>query len=72
MYTLAEADKALGYEGAENPEKLPQNVHLINCTEWIGEHSQYFTLLPIYEMIKQRYFFSDPQDSFALMPTKKG
>ena len=54
-YTLAEQDKALGYEGAENPDQLPQNVQLINCTTLVGGHSDYFTVIPIYEFIKNQF-----------------
>lgn len=54
-YSIAEWDKALGYAGAEDPDKLPQNVQLINCTNIIGHHSQYFTALPVYEFIKQQF-----------------
>lgn len=54
-YSLAEWDRALGFEGAEHPDKLPQNVQLINCTSFIDGHSQYFTVLPIYEFIKNQF-----------------
>ena len=54
-YTLAERDRALGYEGAEHPDRLPQNVHLINYTNFIGGHSEYFTSLPMYEFIKNQF-----------------
>lgn len=54
-YSLAEGDRALGYVGAEHPDRLPQNVHLINYTEFIGAHSAYFTFLPIYEFIKNQF-----------------
>lgn len=57
-YSLAEWDKALGYDGAENPKKLPQNVQLINYTNYIGQHSQYFSISPVYEFIKKQFFVS--------------
>jgi esterase/lipase superfamily enzyme len=50
-YRIAEWDKALGSIGAEHPDKLSQNVQLINYTKFIGAHSQYFTYLPIYAFI---------------------
>ena len=54
-YTLAERDEALGYGGARDPEKLPANVQLINDTTFIGQHSQYFGALPVYEFIKAQF-----------------
>jgi esterase/lipase superfamily enzyme len=54
-YSLAEGHRALGFEGAEHLDELPQNVHLINCTSFVGQHSQYFTVLPIYEFIKNQF-----------------
>ena len=65
FYTLAEQDRALGYEGAEDSDKLPPNVQLINCTSFIGGHSQYFTSLPIYEFIKNQF---SQQPVHALQP----
>jgi esterase/lipase superfamily enzyme len=55
LYSFAEWDLALGYEGAEAPNKLPPNVQLINYTNSISNHSQYFTYLPFYEFIKQQF-----------------
>lgn len=57
-YSLAEWDPALGYEGAENPKKLPKNVELINYTDLIGQHSQYFSVLPAYEFIEKQFLIS--------------
>jgi esterase/lipase superfamily enzyme len=57
-YRLAEGDKALGYEGDKDPKKLPENVQLINYTNFIGEHSQYFTVLPLYEFIRTQFLSS--------------
>jgi esterase/lipase superfamily enzyme len=53
-YSFAEIDRALGYEGAEHPKRLPPNVHLINYSNSIGGHSAYFTFPPIYEFIKNQ------------------
>lgn len=55
-YNLAEGDRALGCGGAEEPKRLPDNVQLINYTHFVGEHSQYFTVLPIYEFIKEQFY----------------
>ncbi|HEY2810251.1 MAG TPA: alpha/beta hydrolase [Rhabdochlamydiaceae bacterium] len=54
-YSLAERDEALGYEGAKDPMRLPGNVQLINYTNFIGQHSQYFMFLPIYDFIKTHF-----------------
>ncbi|MBS0604555.1 MAG: alpha/beta hydrolase [Verrucomicrobia bacterium] len=54
-YNIAEWDKALGCDGAEDPRKIPENVQLINYTNFIGQHSQYFTVLPIYDFIKKQF-----------------
>ncbi len=51
FYPIAEDDKALGYEGAEHPDRLGQNIHLLNYTEFVDGHSGYFTYLPIYDFI---------------------
>ncbi len=56
FYSLAEGDKALGYEGAQDFSQLPQNVELVNYTKFIGEHSQYFAVLPLYEFMKNHAF----------------
>jgi esterase/lipase superfamily enzyme len=53
-YSVAEWDRALGYEGAEHPARLPDNVHLIDYSGFIGGHSEYFTFLPMYEFIRSR------------------
>lgn len=60
-YRLAEGDNALGYEGAEDPKMLPENVQLINYTNLIGQHSQYFMVLPVYEFIRTQFFSSIPK-----------
>ncbi len=54
-YSLAEWDRSLGYVGAEHPDRLPKNVQLINYTSLIDGHSKYFTVLPIYEFIKDQF-----------------
>lgn len=55
LYNFAEWDRALGFEGAEHPNKLPPNVELINYTSLVGQHSQYFTVLPVYEVMKKQF-----------------
>jgi esterase/lipase superfamily enzyme len=65
-YNLAELDKALGYEGAENSKKLPENVQLINYTNLVGQHSQYFAILPVYEFIKKQFLYPVRSNSVNL------
>ncbi len=60
-YSLAEWDKALGYEGVENSKKLPANVQLIDYTNFIGQHSQYFSYLPAYDFIKNQFLASNTE-----------
>jgi esterase/lipase superfamily enzyme len=62
-YTLAELETALGYDGAKDPNKLPQNVQLLDCTTLVGGHNEYFTVLPIYEFIKHQFL---PHRTFDL------
>ena len=50
-YSLAERDKALGYEGAENFSLVPENVQFIDCTPCVDGHSAYFTSQPFYSFI---------------------
>src|SRR5262249_30867098 len=57
LYHLVEWDEALGYEGIEDITKLPQNVELLDYTEFVGGHNQYFTYLPIYDFIKSQFSF---------------
>lgn len=52
LYSAAEWDLALGYRGSDQ-KKLPSNVQLINYTNSIANHSQYFSYLPFYAFIKQ-------------------
>jgi len=54
-YRLAEGDKALGFRGAEHPDRLPPNVQLINYTSFVDGHSQYFAFLPMYEFIGNQF-----------------
>lgn len=61
LYSLVEWDKALGFEGAEDPEDLPKNVQLIDYTNFIGQHSYYFIALPVYEFIKKQFLASNPE-----------
>ncbi len=59
-YNVAELDRALGYEGAEHPDQLPKNVHLMDYTNYVDGHSGYFTFLPIYDFIKNQFFSQSP------------
>lgn len=34
-------DRALGWNGSQNPERLPSNARQIDCTEHVGEHGGY-------------------------------
>ncbi len=52
LYTLAEWDKALGFDDTENLKKLPKNVQLIDCTTFVSGHSQYFSASNVYEFIR--------------------
>jgi esterase/lipase superfamily enzyme len=52
LYTIAEWDKALGFEGVENLKKLPKNVQLIDCTTFVTGHSQYFSADNVYAFIR--------------------
>jgi len=52
-YLASEWDKALGYDGAENPNKLPQNVQMIDCTNIIDSHDGYLFSKPIFSFIQQ-------------------
>lgn len=61
-YSLAEGDRALGLEGAEHPNRLPQNVQLINYTSFVDGHSQYFAFLPVYEFIKNQFAVHSPKN----------
>lgn len=53
IYLLAEEDEALGGEEAIDLAKLPTNIKLIDCTEFVDGHSGYFTrqAFPIYKFI---------------------
>jgi len=52
LYTIAEWDRALGFEGVENLKKLPKNVQLIDCTTFVTGHSQYFNASNVYGFIR--------------------
>ena len=53
LYAAAEWDKALGYEGAEHPERLSSNVKQINCSNFINNHDQYYTSRPLFDLIQR-------------------
>lgn len=40
-YTLASWDNALGLTGPEDPTKVTENVHTVDLTEYVPEHSYY-------------------------------
>ena len=70
-YGLAEWDKALGYEGVENLKKLPENVQLIDYTNLVSQHSQYFSIAPIYEFIKKQFLSSNSETHTVLKKPRK-
>lgn len=53
LYTFAEQDKALGFDGAENPSQLPPNVEMIDCSSFIDSHGEYYTSPSVYGLIQQ-------------------
>jgi|GEM_PF-446626 esterase/lipase superfamily enzyme len=52
-YFASEWDKALGYDGAEHPKKIPQNVQMVDCTSIIDSHDGYLFSKPIFSFIQQ-------------------
>ncbi len=55
LYLTAEFDKALGYEGEEHAKYVPMNVQFIDCTTFVGGHSEYFQTKPLYEFILNQH-----------------
>lgn len=53
-YSASEFDRALGYSGAEDPAKLPENVEMIDCTDQVNDHSAYMLSRSVYEQIKEK------------------
>lgn len=51
LYKMAEWNVALGFEGIENLKKLPKNVQLVDCTQFVKGHSMYFNAAQVYEFI---------------------
>ncbi len=69
LYTFAEWDRALGFEGVENLKKLPSNVQLIDCTAFVSGHSQYFSASNVYSFIRSELLKQVP--SAKNMPSLK-
>lgn len=57
-FFLAERSEALGYKGADNPAKAPENVQFIDCTEFVDGHSDYFNTSSFY------YFMQKESENF--------
>jgi len=69
LYTFAEWDKALGFEGVENLKKLPNNVQLVDFTTFVTGHSQYFCAPNVYAFIRKELLKQVP--SAQNMPNLK-
>ena len=50
---FGDSDKALGYKGPEDPEKVGDNVHLADCAKIVNEHSDYRKRGEVYTYIKK-------------------
>lgn len=51
LYLTSEADRALGYKGEEHSKYVPMNVQFIDCTAFVGGHSEYFHTQQLYQFI---------------------
>ncbi len=69
LYTTAERKEALGFEGIQDLRQLPKNVQLVDCSEIVGGHSQYFTAPYVYQFIQAKMFDRNPVA--GTMPTVK-
>ena len=65
LYTIAECDRALGFEKIENLKQLPPNVQLIDCSTFATGHSQYFNAPNIYEFIRNKLLNQTPSITIA-------
>lgn len=64
LYLSAELDRALGYKGAEHSKYVPMNVQFIDCTPFVGGHSEYFRTEPLYQFIlNQREMRIEPPEA---------
>lgn len=73
LYAIAEWDKALGFDGIENLEKMPKNMQLIDCTSFISGHSEYFNVANVYDYIRDQLVKQMPSSLRDLpnLPLKK-
>jgi len=65
LYPLVEWDEALGYEGDENPAKLPSNVQIIDCSSLIDSHVAYLYCKPVFFYVGQVESHEFPGPSIA-------
>lgn len=54
LYPLADHQQALGSAGAENPSRLSSNIQLVDSTDVVAAHSDYFKAPQIYRFIQNR------------------
>lgn len=55
LYLSSEQDRALGYKGEEHAKCVPMNVQFIDCTAFVGGHSEYFHTQPLYQFILNQH-----------------
>jgi pimeloyl-ACP methyl ester carboxylesterase len=48
-YRLGMLDKALGYNGPQDPAECDKRVKLLDCSKWVNEHSQYRKCEPFFD-----------------------
>ena len=51
LYLTSELDRALGYKGEEHAKYVPMNVQFIDCTTFVGGHSEYYRTPEVYQFI---------------------
>lgn len=66
LYVAAEWDLALGFKGEECSRHVPKNVQFIDCTAFVGGHSEYFRTLPVYQFIEYQYARLIPSSAMHL------
>ncbi len=65
LYLLVEWDKALGYDGDEHPELLPENVQMVDCTDAVSHHSAYLFVPSIYHYVEEVHSGLVPKPFYA-------
>jgi esterase/lipase superfamily enzyme len=53
IFPLPELHEALGYEGDQNPTKLPENIQMIDCSAIVDGHDNYLLAKPVYAYVKK-------------------